>query len=194
MKPCPKRQSNGVSHASQMTDRRLPLFPLLLLAAGYAFPPANHAETATAPVQILDSAVQCTPSNKEPQVILIHNQQQLQQIASRLRGSIVPSSTFPLPVVDFNRWRVLYISAGEQPTAGYSLTLDTPPFTGEKRNGTLHLHLNTPPADAMAAAIITHPCILVQIPVREYSTIEIRGLDRKLKVTLHKRLPTRKAP
>jgi len=126
--------------------------------------------------------------------MLINNQEQLQRMASRLRGSILSSSTPALPVIDFRYWRVVYVSAGGRPTAGYSLSLNTPPFTVQKGMGRLWLLFHTPKPDALVAAVITHPCVLVQIPAENYSTIEILGLDKRLELTVQKQLSKKQIP
>ena len=165
-----------------MTDKRLTVLLLLTLLAALAPLSAAPAGGGMPAVELLDSGVQCTPANDQPEAVLIDDRQRLQRFASRLRGTILSPSSPRLPAIDFERQRVLYISAGKRPTAGYSLTLDEPPFTLDGETAVLHLRLNTPPPDRMVAAVVTHPCILVQIPAQGYSAIEIRGLGQVLEL------------
>jgi hypothetical protein len=54
------------------------------------------------------------------------------------------------------------ISRGEQPTGGYVLRLEA--IRREPGGAVIDIHWSMPPADAMVAQVITHPCLVVGIP------------------------------
>ncbi len=170
-----------------MTDKPLSLTLALLLLTGCSIPGANLADTPNTTAQVIDSAVQCSDPNQQP-VVFISNKKQLKKIIGHLQGSVLPPPTVHLPNIDFNRWHVLYISSGQQPTAGYSLTLAEPAFTVQQNRALLNVVLNRPAPDAMVAAVITHPCMLVKLPKGNYTTIEVHGLDEVWQVTVKKEL------
>lgn len=63
------------------------------------------------------------------------------------------------------------ISRGEQPTAGYQLRLEA--THREPGTAVLDVHWTTPPADAVVAQVITHPCLVVGVPRQD-----VEGLER----------------
>ncbi len=171
-----------------MTDKSLSLTLAILLLTGCSIPVAGTTNTTA---RIIDSAVQCSDPNQQQTVIHISNKQQLKQIASRLRGSLFPPPTVRLPNINFNRWHILYISSGQKPTAGYSLELAEPAFTVQQNRARLNVILNIPAPDAMVAAVITHPCMLVKLPRGNYTTIEVHGLNEVQQITVKKELSNR---
>jgi hypothetical protein len=67
---------------------------------------------------------------------------------------------------------LIAISAGQRPTAGYSLELSGP---AEFSDGDLLLQVveRRPPSDAMVAHVVTHPCLVVGIPERNVQRIRV---------------------
>ncbi len=159
-----------------MTDKPLSLILAVLLLTGCALPGSNHAGTPSATAEVIDSTIQCSADNQQPTVQYISNRQQLKQMVKRLQGSVFPAPVVHPLEIDFSRWNVLYISSGQKPTAGYFLELAEPAFVIQQDKARLNVILNRPPPDAMVAAVITHPCILVKVPAGSYSTIEVHGL------------------
>ncbi len=174
-----------------MTDKSLSLTLAILLLTGCAVPGSSPASAPKPTVQIIDSAIQCSDPNRQPSVAYLRNEQQLKQMIGHLRGAVLPSPAIHLPEIDFNRWHILYISAGQKPTAGYSLALPESAFTLQQNKALLNVILNKPAPDAMVAAVITHPCILVKIPAGNYTTIEVHGLDRVHRISVKKDLSNR---
>ena len=171
-----------------MTDKPLSLtLPIIvLLFAGCSIPGANFASAPSMAAQVIDSSIQCNVTDRQPTVALISNRQQLEQAVRRLQGPVVPTPVLQLPNIDFNRWHVLYLSSGQQPTAGYSLALAPLPFTVRQNRAHLNVILHRPAPDAMVAAVITHPCMLVKVPAGHYTTIEIHGLGKIQPIAIDK--------
>ncbi|HHL44949.1 MAG TPA: protease complex subunit PrcB family protein [Gammaproteobacteria bacterium] len=160
----------------------------ILLLTGCSIPGSSLASTPLMAAQVIDSAIQCSSTGQQQTVVLIGNRQQMEQAVRRLQGPVVPAPVVQLPNIDFNRWHVLYLSSGQQPTAGYSLSLAEPAFTVQQNRAQLNVMLHRPAPDAMVAAVITHPCMLVKVPKGSYTSIEIHGLGKIRQVTVTKKL------
>lgn len=65
------------------------------------------------------------------------------------------------PEIDFQNWLVVFISAGEKPTAGHRLTVRE--VTRTKETATIKITLEEPPSDEMQAMVITQPFAVVKI-------------------------------
>ena len=167
-----------------MADRLLILALAVLSITGCTLPGSNAADTPLPAAQVISSAIQCNGAERQPVAIHIGNQPQLERVMKRMQGLILPAPVVQIPEIDFSRWHVLYISSGQQPTAGYLLRLAEPAFETGHSEARLNVILEHPPADAMVAAVLTHPCILVKIPANSYSAVEIHGLGEVRKVTV----------
>lgn len=86
---------------------------------------------------------------------------------ARFRGLRMLGNTSPPPDKETDNAtappRLIAISRGEQPTAGYSLELLSAQTAGE---GDIRIRLRwrTPSAQDMVAQMITHPCMVVGLP------------------------------
>lgn len=84
-------------------------------------------------------------------------------------GGSAPDATAP---VDQTGMPVLIaVSRGEQPSAGYSLSLRQ----GQMKDDTLQINVEwkAPSADAMTAQVITHPCLVVGLPDPAPAHVEV---------------------
>ena len=72
--------------------------------------------------------------------------------------------------------RVLMISMGVRPTAGYHLSLAQPRARLDGKVLTLSILWREPAPGSIAAQVITQPCLIVAVEKREYS--EVRALDQ----------------
>ncbi|MFK7915654.1 MAG: protease complex subunit PrcB family protein [Pseudomonadales bacterium] len=74
--------------------------------------------------------------------------------------------------------RVFAISRGSMPTPGYSMAL----HSAELADTTLTVRVDweQPAADAVLAQQLTHPCMVVALPVAEASTLVVRANDTEI--------------
>lgn len=81
---------------------------------------------------------------------------------AKIRGMIMFGADEATPVDQSGLPRMIAISRGEQPTAGYSLSLGEGRMEGEA----LHVQVEwrTPAADAVTAQMISHPCLVISLP------------------------------
>ncbi len=64
------------------------------------------------------------------------------------------------------------ISKGEMPTPGYSMTLAGAKLAEQVL--TVQVNWQTPAADAVLAQVITHPCLVIAVPVTDAQTLIVR--------------------
>jgi hypothetical protein len=83
---------------------------------------------------------------------------------AQLRGSNLLSMTDPEGDAegDGDDPLLVAVSRGPQPTAGYSLALDS--ATLDHGTAVLTVRWETPAAGSMQAQVITHPCLVVAVP------------------------------
>ena len=95
-------------------------------------------------------------------------------LAQRYRNMQSMATTEP-PVVDFKQYGVLLISMGVQPTAGYRLNFLPSAHRVVLRGRTLQVGLawEEPPADSIQAQVLTHPCLLLQVPRQSFNRVEV---------------------
>jgi hypothetical protein len=80
---------------------------------------------------------------------------------------------------------LILVAAGQQPSAGYHLAVDTYAWEREQDELVLSVELDSPPGDSMQATVITSPCVV--IAVRNYADIaRIRfvGLEKEWSIAL----------
>jgi hypothetical protein len=118
---------------------------------------------------------------REPEMRFFQDQQSFESFYTSLHRSRVPAPE--APSVDFTQSIVIFVSAGEKPTAGFSVEL-----VGVRRiKDTLEVEvlLLEPAEGSFQAQVITHPYLIVTTPRADYERIELvndRGelLDRVL--------------
>ncbi|MEM1432969.1 MAG: protease complex subunit PrcB family protein [Pseudomonadota bacterium] len=64
---------------------------------------------------------------------------------------------------DLENTRIYVFSKGQQPTPGYGLALEQTSL--DDATLTVRFNWQSPPADAVLAQVLTHPCIAIGIPV-----------------------------
>lgn len=71
--------------------------------------------------------------------------------------------------MDFDLWRVFVVSAGEQPSAGYSLSLRSNKAVYDKKAEafSVPIALTTPAPDSLQAQVLTQPCIIVKARAKD---------------------------
>lgn len=90
----------------------------------------------------------------------------LDEVAS-IRGMIMFGADESTPVDQSGMPRLIAISRGEQPTAGYSMTLgEDGKGEGRVEGAALHVQVEwkSPPADAVTAQMVSHPCLVISLP------------------------------
>ncbi|MHC4458783.1 MAG: protease complex subunit PrcB family protein [Planctomycetota bacterium] len=89
--------------------------------------------------------------------------------------------------VDFSRERVLLVTMGQRPTAGYQLDLIKPSVDIIADTASLHLVWIKPPPDAILPQVVTSPCILLALPKGNYSRIEVLDQTGRMRLQVDTR-------
>ena len=58
---------------------------------------------------------------------------------------------------------LVLVAAGQKPSAGYSIRVDTSAWSREQNDLVLNVVQGSPPADSMQAAVMTSPCVVIAI-------------------------------
>jgi len=66
---------------------------------------------------------------------------------------------------------LIVVAIGEKPTAGYGLAYDGAKLDG--RTLIVTVRETAPPPDAMTAQVITHPCLVLEIPEGELDRVRV---------------------
>ncbi|MFO1431135.1 MAG: protease complex subunit PrcB family protein [Candidatus Competibacteraceae bacterium] len=146
--------------------------------------PANSTAEQTGPLtaEVLYSTNQCGLEAAQPTAVWIDNPQSLARI---YRGFPVLPSIQP-PPVDFTRSGVLMIGMGQQPTAGYGLSLaeDSPLLKGE----TLEIRVNwqEPAPGRLLAQVLTAPCLLLKLPAVPFQQVMVIDQNGQVRISAHR--------
>ena len=81
---------------------------------------------------------------------------------ARLRGMTMFGGDDAAPVDQQGMPKLIAISKGPQPTAGYAFVLKEGRWAEDTL--TIEVEWKKPPADAMTAQMISHPCLVVGLP------------------------------
>jgi hypothetical protein len=129
--------------------------------------------STTVEATLLTQSNQCWNNSVDPSVVWITSIDSYESVYNQTRKHIL-GETSTAPSVDFTRLSVIAVYMGRKPTAGYQVSLaSSAAKIGEHNELTLLVSWIEPPGDALLAQVITSPCILVSIPKRDYSTIQI---------------------
>jgi hypothetical protein len=93
---------------------------------------------------------------------------------ARIRGSKLLSMSTP-DGGETSDLLLIAISQGQQPTPGYALTLES--ASAEGTTALVRVRWESPPADAVLAQMITHPCLVVGLPSAAFSQVRVVSQD-----------------
>lgn len=140
---------------------------------------ASEGERLTA--ERLHNGLMCGPDLQQATALWIDDAADLATRFQRMSGA----ASDP-PVVDFEHHGVLLITMGEQPTAGYRLNFLPERHRVELRGRTLRVDLawETPPPESMQAQVLTHPCMLLQLPRRSFNRVRVIDQEGTVRVSV----------
>lgn len=118
---------------------------------------------------------------------LISERDQFSELWNGLAKKGMGRAQADIPAVDFARERVLFLSMGQQPSAGYRIELATDRLTISGQAGIVRVSWQTPRPGGMQAQVMTAPYLLVKLPLIEISEIRVLDQENRLRevVVLH---------
>lgn len=131
---------------------------------------------------VLHNGLMCGADLTSPDAVWINNATQLSQRYANMAAVAEP------PVVDFEQYGVLLVTMGQQPTSGYRLNFLPSAHRVILSGRTLQINLawEQPPPDSIQAQVLTQPCLLLQVPRRSFTRVEI--LDQQGTVRFGRRI------
>ena len=116
----------------------------------------NGCSTASVAVTEVLNQANCTTLEAGVHAVTLED-------VARFKGRRMIGSTTTHPDTPGDDQRLVAISRGEQPTAGYALELiSASTTTGDEIEAVVAWR--EPPADAVVAQVMTHPCLVLGLP------------------------------
>ncbi len=134
----------------------------------------------TGNTEVLHSTFDCPIRFESQTVSWMTEQSQLDIFYNQLKRRELSAQVEPSPVVDFSKHGVLLIAMGRQTSAGYSLALQESTFEIHNQTAILHITTTKPDPGLMTAQLITSPCILVTMDLKEYSRIQVLDQNNRI--------------
>ncbi|WP_161494475.1 protease complex subunit PrcB family protein [Marinobacter salexigens] len=81
--------------------------------------------------------------------------------------------------VDLEKEHLLFVTLGEKPTGGYSVSLSS--ATAGQTEGSLRLLVaaRSPAPGTMTTQVITSPCVVIAVPASDWSEVRVSGVRDK---------------
>lgn len=146
---------------------------LLLAGCGAKHQPADVAASASSAALRVNAAVivqgaQC--GGPEPAVRLVTDLHDWVSLVSGGRRAAVGAAA---PSVDLGGGVMLWISMGEQSTAGYSLSLVSGSVSRSGAELVVVIESVEPSPEDVVAQVITRPCLGLRLPPGEYPSVRV---------------------
>lgn len=85
--------------------------------------------------------------------------------------------------VDLEKEHLLFVTLGEKPTGGYSVSLASASVESTENTLRLSMAVRSPAPGTMVTQVITSPCVVVAVPANNWPEIRVSGVrDRDLVV------------
>lgn len=117
---------------------------------------------------IVEEGTQMEYQIKRADMVVIQDKTKFRDFHSRIHRTRIPKPS--TPQVDFNSHFVVFLTYGEQPSAGYFMQVRTV----VKREDTVVVRtlLKEPPQGSYQAQALTHPYAFVEIPKNNFQRVE----------------------
>jgi hypothetical protein len=100
------------------------------------------------------------------------------------KGQMPALSRTRVSAIDFSTHGILYVRMGRKTTGGYYLKLPPDAAVYYRKRAVVTLEWIEPEAGSIVTQAITHPCILIKLPKKQYKIIEAHDLQGNRKITL----------
>ena len=130
--------------------------------------------------EVVYKSHQCNRSDMEPAAAWLDNEEELSLVYKRVRKHIIGSGGMKAPQVDFSKDGLLLVEMGQRPTSGYELDIADEKVLVNKGTVIIKIYRREPERESMLAQVITSPCIMIKLPLGNYSLISIRDQNNEI--------------
>ncbi|WP_143750722.1 protease complex subunit PrcB family protein [Marinobacter sp. ANT_B65] len=117
-----------------------------------------------------------------PGVAYVQTSERLQQLLELPAQNMAVQQ---LRQVDLAKEHLLFVTLGEKPTGGYSVSLASSSIENPGNILRLAMAVREPAPETMVSQVITSPCVVLAVPVAAWPEIRVSGIrDRDLVVKL----------
>jgi hypothetical protein len=145
---------------------------LLMLVACVAASGGKASKTVLS-ATVLTGGRQCLPAPETWTATWIESPAQLLRFMSRCYAHRLGIDSVMPPAVDFDRFRVLALEMGRQPSAGYGI--DTKRVTAfmQGQSGIVAITYHHPVPGSITAQMVTSPWILIRLPIGPFEKVRV---------------------
>ena len=146
----------------------VPVLLIICLSAPVLVSAGQKSRENQVDFDIAEDGTQMDYHKKSPDIVIIQDKTTFRDFHSRIHRRTVPRPS--APEVDFGSYFLVFLTYGEQPSAGYFIQIRTV----LKREETVAVRtlLKEPSQDSMQAQTVTHPYVFVEIPREDFTRIE----------------------
>lgn len=159
---------------------------LFLLAACSANSQSQNASSSTEPDMPLEILTLHKSSQCGPAVVTqwIANQQQFETLFRATQQQMISPAAPQPPTIDFSRYGVLLVSMGQQRTGGYAVELAQGELAVNDNTAQVSVRWREPEAGMMVIQVLTHPCVFLQVPRANYTSVHVIDQGNKVRAEL----------
>lgn len=158
------------------------LFAMLLIGLSGCFHCSHgNGAKATPIVEVIYRGIDCERTESEPGAVWISNRQQLVHVYEQINKSIIGSVLGRLPTIDFSRFGVLMIMMGQRPTSGFRLQPGEKQILIKDDKANVYIQWVEPPEDAILPQMTSSPCLMLKLPKKGYSQINVLDQNGRLR-------------
>ncbi len=164
---------------------KLRRFVTLILVLSLAVPAMIFARKQSGGEQvgygIVEEGIQMEYQNKKPDMVVIQDEIKFRDFHTRINQHKIPKPA--APQVNFNTHFVVFLTYGEQPSAGYFIQVRT--VVKRDDIAVVRTLLNEPPQDSYQAQALTHPYVFLEIPKDSFTRVEWAGAAGEVLFSKH---------
>lgn len=138
----------------------------------------------TITAETLKTSLLCNLQEENAQSVWITKIDKFEEVRQTISHQIIGGKTQEKPKIDFTNTGVLLVSMGQRPTTGYNISLadETVPINDDMAE--IKILWTEPEPGSFLAQTVTEPCLLISLPIAEYSHIRIIDQDDTIRATV----------
>ena len=145
----------------------------LIFVMSACMAPGGPSPKTALSVEVLISGRQCLPAPKSWAATWMASPNQLRGMLSRCHANRFGFFSKAVPSVDFERFGVLVVEMGQQPSAGYGFNTKDVSAYVEGQTANVRLACRRPPPGAITAQMVTSPWIMIRLPAGSFRNIRV---------------------